>query len=121
MLVINTSAPADWHDLQVQVNKILNECGLTSEIDKKITTVRGPVKVDVYAEDSFNRPPTTYLCECKHWKSSIPKTVVHAFRTVVTDFGANWGFIISSVGFQSGAQTAASKSNVKLLTWIEFQ
>ena len=30
-------------------------------------------------------------------------------------------FLISSAGFQSGAQEAAAYSNVKLVTWFEFQ
>ena len=79
------------------------------------------MEVDVYAEDLSSQPKTVYLCECKHWQSAVPQTVVHAFRTVVTDYGANWGFIISSAGFQSGAFEAAAKSNVRLLTWDEFQ
>jgi hypothetical protein len=47
--------------------------------------------------------------------------VVHAFRTVVGDFGANWGFIISSAGFLSGAYEAARNTNVRLVDWDEFQ
>jgi hypothetical protein len=118
---INGTAPKDWRDLQRQVSQIFQECGLKSEIEKKIQTVRGIVETDVYAEDLSSQPKTIYLCECKHWQSAVPQTVVHAFRTVVTDYGANWGFIISSAGFQSGAFEAAAKSNVRLLTWDEFQ
>ncbi len=51
----------------------------------------------------------------------MPKTVVHAFRTVVTDDGANIGFMISRSGFQKGAYEAAEKSNVHLVDWYEFQ
>jgi len=91
------------------------------KIDKKITTVRGTVNIDVYAEDSSSQPTTTYLCECKYWKSNVPKTVVHGFRTVVQDYGANWGFIISSKGYQSGAYEAAQNTPVLLLTWDGFQ
>ena len=36
--------PSDWKDLQRQVNEIFQRSGLNSEIDKKITTVRGTVK-----------------------------------------------------------------------------
>lgn len=121
LTAINQSSPRDWQDLQKQVKKIFEECGLKAEIVKEIRTVRGSVKVDVYAIDSSNQPSITYLCECKYWKSSVPKSVVHAFRTVVGDYGANWGFIISSKGFQSGAFEAASKSNIQLLTWSQFQ
>jgi restriction system protein len=119
--MINRAHPTDWRDLQRQVSLILNESGIKSDVDKKIQTVRGPVNIDVYAEDLRTQPGAIYLCECKHWQSPVPKTVVHAFRTVVADFGANWGFIISSAGFQSGARIAAAKSNTKLLTWEAFQ
>ncbi len=119
--MIDQKMPKDWRDLQNQVSLILQECGFDSEIEKQIQTVRGSVDVDVFAEDKSAQPNSIYLCECKYWSSAVPKTVVHAFRTVVSDFGANWGFIISSAGFQSGAFEATANSNVKLFTWWEFQ
>lgn len=45
---------------------------------------------------------------------------MHSFRTVITDFGANFGYIISKSGFQEGAYQAAKNSNVQLLTWKQF-
>lgn len=113
--------PTDWKDLQQQVSQILKECGLEADLEKRIETVRGTVEIDVYAKDSTQTPAVIYLCECKHWESSVPQTIVHAFRTVVADYGANFGLIISSKAFQSGAYEAAKNSNVQLLTWIEFQ
>lgn len=115
------SKPRGWRELQERVGVILQECGLKVEIEKNLETVRGTVNVDVYAEDSAARPAAVYLCECKHWRSAVPKTVVHAFRTVVSDQGANWGLIISSEGFQRGAYEAAASSNVRLLNWESFQ
>lgn len=47
--------------------------------------------------------------------------IVHAFRTVVADTGANVGYMIGSSGFQSGAIEAARMANVRLVTWEEFQ
>lgn len=121
MNVITKTVPSDWKDLQNNVSRILKECGLETYIEKTISTVRGNVEIDVYAEDKEQKPIVTYLCECKHWKSSVPKTIVHSFRTVLNDYGANFGLIISSATFQSGAYKAAEKSNVRLLNWIEFQ
>jgi hypothetical protein len=40
---------------------------------------------------------------------------------VVADAGANVGYIIASAGFQSGAYEAAELTNIRLLTWPEFQ
>lgn len=90
-------------------------------IEKEITTARGIVNVDVFVEDATKLPHLIYICECKYWESQIPKSVVHSFRTVVTDFGAHVGYLISKKGFQSGAYDAASNSNVMLLSWDEFQ
>jgi len=113
--------PIDWHELQTQVTRIFSECGFAAETDRAIETVRGTVNVDVYAEDTTQTPHLIYLCECKLWKSAVPKTVVHSFRTVVVDYGANCGFIISSRRFQKGAYEAATNTNIRLLNWIQFQ
>jgi hypothetical protein len=119
--MINAAPPTNWRDLQQQVARILRECGLEADVERPITTVRETVNIDVYAEDPAHSPRTVYLCECKHWQTAVPKSVVHAFRTVVADHGANWGFIISSAGFQSGAFEAAANTNVRLVAWNEFQ
>ena len=119
--MINPALPTDWRDLQKQAALILSECGLKADVDKRIRTVRGTVNVDVFASDPSQTPESVFLCECKRWKTRVTKMVVHALRQVVTDYGANWGLIISAAGFQSGAIEAAQSSNVRLLTWAEFE
>jgi hypothetical protein len=113
--------PRNWSDLQNKVAQIFSEMGCIVEIEKDITTTRGLVNVDVFVEDITKSPKLIYICECKHWGSSIPKSVVHSFRTVITDYGAHVGYLISKKGYQSGAYEAAINSNVMLLTWNEFQ
>lgn len=113
--------PSDWRDLQRQVARILAECGMDAATDVPLTLVRGTVDADVYAIDRESVPETIYVCECKHWSTRVPKTVVHSFRTVVQDGGAHHGLLISSQGFQAGAVSAANLSNVRLLTWDAFQ
>jgi restriction system protein len=119
--VLEADDPQDWRDLQRRVARILGECGLAVEVARTIKTVRGAVEIDVLAQDSRRTPELLYLCECKHWKRRVPKTAVHALRTVVADSGANWGLLISSSGSQKGAVIAAEKSNVRLLDWHGFQ
>ncbi len=113
--------PENWQDLQNKVSDILAICGLQSEVEKDINTVRGNVEIDVYALDPSTPEQLVYVCECKHWKDAVPKSVVHSFRTVMSDIGAHVGFVIAKSGFQSGAYDAANNSNIKLLTWYEFQ
>lgn len=118
---INPQPPKNWKDLQNQAALILSECGFKAEVEKTINLVRGTVNVDVYAVDETQTPQTVYICECKRWASAVPKNVVHGFRTVLSDCGANWGLIISKAGFQGGAVEAAEFSNVRLMTWEQFE
>lgn len=81
---------------------------------------RGNVYVDVWADDHAE-PANVLAVECKRWARPVSKDVVHGFRTVVGDSGANTGLLVSSAGFQQGAEDAAAYSNVRLLSWDEFQ
>jgi Restriction endonuclease len=113
--------PKDWRDLQKKVADTLSEIGYECEMEKDIQTAREIINIDVFAINKTKIPQSKILCECKHWNSAIPKTIVHSFRTAVTDFGANYGIIISKVGFQSGTYEAIKNTNILLFDWNEFQ
>ena len=81
----------------------------------------GSVDVDVLAEETHDGIVHRIICECKNWRTNIPREVVHAFRTVMGEAGANRGYIVSRVGFQTGARDAAQSTNVELVTFAEFQ
>jgi len=119
--MIEANEPVSWRDLQDCVARILSEAGVVTAVEKVIQTARGEVSIDVWAHDPSATPAQTYLVECKRWRARVPQTIVHGFRTVVGDSGANWGAIISVAGFQKGARVAAEYSNVRLLSWTEFQ
>ncbi len=119
--MITRKFPQNWQSLQTEVGRILSECGFKVEIEQKVNSARGTVEIDVYAEETIRGRKYVIVCECKHWKARIPQTVVHSFRTVVQEIGANIGYIISTKGFQSGAVVAADLTNLKLITWAEFQ
>ncbi|MCI1738471.1 MAG: restriction endonuclease [Pseudomonas veronii] len=119
--MISRNAPNSWQELQTEVGRILQECGFDVEVEKKTPAVRGAVELDVYAEETVRGRKYAIVCECKYWKTRIPQNVVHGFRTVVQDIGANLGYIISMEGFQSGAISASDLTNLRLVTWHEFQ
>lgn len=119
--MITSSVPATWQDLQNETARILEECGFSVELEKTFKTVRGEVEIDVYAEEIVKGRKYRILCECKHWKSRVPQQIIHGFRTVVADIGANVGYIVSKSGFQSGAFSAAELTNLELVTWEQFQ
>jgi len=119
--MIFIDAPSDWKDLEKRVCQILSECGCRTERGKHLSLRRGGVDIDVYAEDLTREPHLVIVCECKHWKARVPKSTIHSFRTVVGETGAHVGFIVSSVGFQSGAIEAVKNTNIELVTWQQFQ
>jgi restriction system protein len=97
MLFMNS--PKDWRDLQLLTKQLFEEINCQCEVEQNINTARGKVCVDIHVTDFVSSPPLIYLCECKSWKTKVPKSVVHSFRSIVHDSGANRGYIISKAGF----------------------
>src|SRR4051794_18349245 len=121
MRLLTSKTPGTWQELQSDVAAILNDCGFSVEVEKTVRSVRGFVEIDVYGEEDINGRKHKIACECKHWQANVPQAVIHSFRTVVADIGANVGYLISSGGFQSGSFTAAELTNLELFTWEQFQ
>jgi restriction system protein len=119
--VVIQPPPTDWRDLQHAAAQILVESGVSATTDQVANTARGRINIDVLAWDEAATPPQQYFLECKYWRRGVSKNVVHAFRTVVGDSGANWGAIVALNGFQKGATDAARYTNIRLLAWPEFQ
>lgn len=71
--MITNKEPDSWKDLQTKVAEILGDCGFSVEIEKNVTTARGQVELDVYAEEEIKGRKYTIICECKYWKSAIPQ------------------------------------------------
>lgn len=117
---IEATPPEDWRALERKVAQIVEECGYEVDSPKTVDLARGSVEVDVWVDEGSS-PPNIMIFECKHWKDPVNKNVVHGFRTVVGDSGANCGFIVSLGDFQKGAVEAAAYSNVRLLNWDSFQ
>jgi hypothetical protein len=120
-MLIFDHEPNDWCDLQALVGQLFRELGCEVEIEKQVQLVRGNKEIDVWVSDQHTVPNSEYLCECKFWSRAVPQEVVHAFRTVVSDYGAHRGFIISKAGFQAGAVEAAQNTNIQLVTFGELQ
>jgi hypothetical protein len=113
--------PASWRDLQTLVAQVFSECGCEASCGVVATLPRGRVELDVFVRDRFTTPHSNYICECKNWARPVSQSAVHSFRTVVTELGANRGFLISRDGFQPGAREAARFTNIDLLSWSEFE
>lgn len=113
--------PQGWQELQNLTARLFSEIGCTATVGKRIKLVRGDKEIDVAVEDAHIAPPSRCLCECKYWNKAIPQEVIHSFRTVVADYGAHRGFIISIAGFQAGAHKAVENTNISLVTFAQLQ
>ncbi|MBR0986089.1 restriction endonuclease [Bradyrhizobium liaoningense] len=121
MTLITAIAPGTWRDLEDTVADILRECGMDVQQQINVPLPRGSVDLDVFAEETVEGIRSRVVCECKNWRTNVPREKVHAFRTVMDETGANRGYIISRTGFQQGAVEAAASTNVELLTFEQFQ
>ncbi|MGE0811526.1 MAG: restriction endonuclease [Immundisolibacter sp.] len=119
--MIDDPFPPDWRALQAGVCRLFNDIGLSAEVEVERPTPRGRVVVDVFATDENSVDNITYIVECKNWNSAIPKTVVHAFTTVMQETGANIGYIVSQHGLQSGAEEYTRHTNITGLTYQALQ
>jgi restriction system protein len=113
--------PQDWKQLQEYVNRIFINIGYESSIKKKTITPRGNIDIDVFAVDVDSINKDKYIIECKWWNTKIPQTVIHAFTTVMSETGGNFGFIITKKGIQSEAIKYLKFTNIKAITFSEFQ
>lgn len=119
--MIFDTEPTNWGELQNYVGQMFNECGFHTEVSKVVDLVRGQKEIDVYTQDNKSEYKPIILVECKFWTKPVSQETVHSFRTVVTDFGANLGFIVSKNGFQSGSYEAAKSTNIRLVTLKELE
>lgn len=119
--MIFDTEPQNWTELQNYVGKMFQECGFETEISKVVELVRGKKEIDVYTQDIKSEYKPIILVECKFWNKPINQETIHSFRTVISDFGANIGFIVSKNGFQKGSYEATEKTNVKLVTLKELE
>ncbi|MDR6426716.1 hypothetical protein J2738_002854 [Variovorax paradoxus] len=103
-----------WSSYQKQAAQFFTSIGLDAEIEFELQGARGTHVIDVFATGNYGGIPFKWVVECKAWKSNIPKEKVMALAAIVQDVGADRGFLLSEVGFQSGALRAARSSNITL-------
>ncbi|MVZ62799.1 restriction endonuclease [Sphingobacterium humi] len=119
--MIFDTEPNNWKELQNFVGQIFRECGFPTEISKVVQLVRGKKEIDVFTQDIKSEYKPHILVECKFWNKPVNQETIHSFRTIVNDFGANTGFIVSKNGFQSGSYDAVKNTNIRLVSLKELE
>lgn len=107
---------AEWYQFQESICSHFKSIGARAETNVSIQGVRTKHDIDILVRTKFLGQDMLWVVEAKKWKSKINKLQVLGLRTIINDIGADKGFIISEMGFQSGAIEAAFNSNIKLMS-----
>lgn len=110
----------DWFDFQEKIAQHFRSLGVKAVTNETITGVRTEHDIDIYVTSKYLGTNIKWVIEAKYWKTKVPKEKVLALRTIVDDIGADKGFIISQIGFQSGAIEATKNTNIELYTLDEL-
>jgi restriction system protein len=73
-----------------------------------------PIKIDVSFEVEVAGARVLVLVECKQYGKRVDVGAVDEFFAKVQDVGAHKGIIVSTVGFQHGAEKAAEARGIAL-------
>ena len=111
----------EWYNFQERIKEHFQSLGADAETNQKIEGVRGKHNVDVLVKPKFFGRDITWLVEAKDWNSNIPKEKVLTFLQIMQDVGADRGFLISKIGFQSGAIECAKNTNLELTNFEELK
>ena len=64
MPAITDTTPKTWEELEEIVTAILCECGMAARRHVPLSTPRGTITVDVYAEETTEGIVQNIICEC---------------------------------------------------------
>ena len=122
-MFIQTSSVVNWQDLHVKVVQLFREMDYIAEMGQILELAgRGRKEIDVVVTDplaSYNR---IYLIECKYLGKEVPQEVIHSFKTVMEETGANTDLPLLARTDSNGERfDAARYTNIKLLTFEQLQ
>ena len=109
----------NWREYQEAVAEVFRKLGCNAEINKTVCGARGSHDVDVYVTFEKFGYECRWIIECKLWSTRVDRSAVLTLQSITQNVGADRGLIFSESGFQSGAQTAAQKTNVLLQTSLD--
>lgn len=111
----------EWREYEVAAAEFFRELGLQAEHDQKVKGARATHQVDVLVTTRQFGIEQMWVVECKLRTRLVEKQCVMTLAGVVDDVGADRGFLLSEVGFQSGAVQAARKRNITLTSLADLR
>lgn len=111
----------DSRQYEDEVAGFFASLGLNAQPRAVVRGARAEHRVDVWVTYVEYGIEHRWVIECKNWNRNVEKEKVLALHEVVSDVGATMGFLITEIGFQPGALTAASQTNLILTTFAELK
>ncbi len=111
----------NWREYQEETAQFFRNLGYGAEVDVRVDGVRSRHDVDVWVTLSRSGLQIQWIIECKLWKRRIGKEKVMALKAIVDDIGADRGVLLSEVGFQKGAASAARRANITLTSLADLR
>ncbi len=110
-----------WKQYQEEAASFFRSLGFEAQVDQTLVGVRGQHNIDVWVTGEIQGISFKWIVECKFWKNNIPKEKVLALISIVQDIGADRGFLLSEVGFQSGAIRNSLGTNISLTSIADLK
>jgi hypothetical protein len=110
-----------WRRYQEQTASLFRSLGYEAEIEAKLDGARARHIVDVLVTLTVGGIEIRWIVECKYWLRRVTKLHALALSEIVKDVGADRAFLLSEVGFQSGAISAARYTNISLTSLEELK
>jgi hypothetical protein len=111
----------DWRDYQEETAEFFRSVGLEATTNETVQGTRTSHDVDVVVRSNHVGFDLLWLVECKHWDDRVSKLHVLALRQIVSDTGADRGFMMAEKGYQRGALEAAQLTNVQLTSLADLR
>jgi hypothetical protein len=110
-----------WRQYQERAAAVFARLGCAALVDAKLGGARSAHKIDVLVRFTRWGIPQIWILECKYQKRRVAKSAVETLKSIIHDVGAEKGFLLSEVGFQPAAVSAAKLTNVSLLSLKELE
>jgi Restriction endonuclease len=111
----------NWREYQEEAAQFFRNLGYGAEVDASVEGVRSRHDVDVWVTLYRSGLQIQWVIECKLWKRRVGKEKVMALKAIVDDIGADRGLLLSEIGFQKGAASAARRANITLISLAELR
>jgi Restriction endonuclease len=110
-----------WQEYQTLASASFEAMGCSVAVDGRLQGARSAHDIDVVVRFTRWGIDQLWIVECKHQRRKVTKSAVETLKSIVSDVGADKGFLLSESGFQPAATASADKTSLSLLTLRDLQ